>query len=329
VVNDAGRRTPYVFQWLFNIQRQLTENTALELGYQGNAGHKLERLTQENQAVQRSGPNDASSAVQRRPWGAVYDRIQQLAGNVDSNYNAFNARLQQRLTKGLTYMTGFTWSKALDTGSGIRNSGNDADYIPVDAYNPSKEYGPSHFDNRRRFVSSIMYELPIGKGKRFAGNVGSALNLVIGGWQVGSILTLADGFPVSIGFIGDTNGIANGMGNVPEATGISPIPTNRSASNFWNIAAFNATDPRLYYQSGTAGRDCLVSPGTKEWDFSTIKNMKIREGQSLEFRFEAFNLPNHPNWNVPAVTVTSPSTFGKVTSAGIMRELQLGLKYSF
>ena len=88
-------------QWPFNIQRQLSQNVVLELGYLGTAGHKLERVRYYNDALNRTGPNDSSSIEQRRPWPG-YGRIQLLDGTVNSNYEALSTKLQQRLTKGIT-----------------------------------------------------------------------------------------------------------------------------------------------------------------------------------------------------------------------------------
>lgn len=153
------------------------------------------------------------------------------------------------------------------------------------------------------------------------------MNAIVGGWQVGSIVTLSDGTPINVGQIGDPLQI--GTPNVPDATGISPIPENRSPDNFWNIAAFNATNPELNYRYGNTGRNLLTTPGLKQWDFSLMKETQIREGHRIEFRFEAFNFPNHPNFLAPANDVRQPATFGKITTARTMRELQFGVKYVF
>src|SRR5690606_8702137 len=97
---------------------------------------------------------------------------------------------------------------------------------------------------------------------------------------------------------------------------------------FWNRDAFNWTSPQLAYRYGTTGRSTLFTPGTFQWDFSAVKNTRITETQSLEFRFEAFNAPNHPNWQLPFRDVRQ-SNFGQVTTAKTVREMQFGLKYSF
>jgi len=323
--NIVGRRTPYVQQWLFNIQRELGQNIALEIGYQGNEGHKLERFRTYNQAILKNGPNDSRSIAQRSPWPA-YGRIQQVDGSVNSNYHALSTKLQQRFSGGLTYLVGFTWSKAIDGGSAIRTNSGDRLW-PANSYDLKAERGLAQFHVGRRFVSSAVYELPFGAGRPLAMN-SRVINAIIGGWQLGAIVTFSDGAPTNVGNIGDSFAVG-GLGNYPHATGISPIPADRSVDNFWNVAAFDAANPNLSYLAGNVGSRVLIRPGTRQADLSLARNIHVLEGHSLQFRFEAFNATNHPNWNAPASDARNAATFGKITSARTMRELQFGLKYVF
>ena len=317
-VVDPHLRTPYMEQWLFNVQRQLTQHVVLEVGYQGNEGHKLELFRNMNEPVLRTGPSDASSLQQRRPW-PIYGTFQSVNGIVNSNYNALTAKMEQRLSKGLTSMVSFTWSKAIDLGSGLRPSLL-TNGSPLNFYDFTSNRGLSDFNVSRRFVASVLYELPFGHGK-------SVLDRVVGGWQAGSILTIADGTPINVGNIGDVTNTENS--SLPDATGVSPVPANQTAQQFWNIAAFNTTNPQLNFRYGSTARNVLFTPGTINWDFSMIKNTKITERQNLQFRFEAYNFANHPNWLPPATNVNAPATFGVVTTAKTMRVMQLALKYSF
>ncbi|HZT33468.1 MAG TPA: TonB-dependent receptor [Bryobacteraceae bacterium] len=322
--NIQGMRTPYITQWLFNVQRELTQNLVLEAGYQGNEGHKLERFRLYNQPVVKTGPTDTRSVAQRTPWPA-YGRLQEVDGNDNSNYHALSAKLTQRFSKGLTYMIGFTWSKAIDGGSAIRTNSGDTLW-PTNSYNLQAERGLSQFNVGRRFVASYVYELPFGTGKPLANQ--GFIRHILGGWQLGGIITFAGGTPVNVAQLGDTAGL-NTLGNQPDATGISPIPANRSAQQFWNIAAFNFSNPDLSWRPGNMGRNTLLSPGTREADLSLARNVRIHESHELQFRWEAFNATNHPNWNTPSSDARSPSTFGVITSAKTMRQLQFALKYVF
>jgi hypothetical protein len=311
-------------QWVLNVQRQLGSDTVLEAGYIGNGGHKLELLRVWNQPVLRRGPNDTRTLLQRSPFPA-YGLIQTVDNHANSGYHGLGLKAQRRFAKGLTYLAGFTWSKAMDQGSSVRNNTGENQFA-TDNYNFQREHSLSQFHNGHRFVTSLLYELPFGKGKRYL-NGSRVANAVAGGWQLGSIITLSDGTPINVGQIGDNLQI--GTPNVPDATGVSPIPENRSPDRFYNIAAFNVTNPELLYRFGNTGRNLLTTPGLKQWDFSLAKETAIREGHRFEFRFEAFNFPNHPNFLAPGVDARQPATFGRITAARTMRELQSGFKYLF
>jgi hypothetical protein len=287
----------------------------------GNVGRRLERLRSTNEPYLRSGPNDASSVQSRRPF-PFYGIIQQVENVVSSNYHALNLKLQQRFSRGLTFLTGYTFSKAIDDSSGIRSSSGEQSIAKWD-WDLSAERGLSQFHTAHRLVNSILYDVPWFSGAP------PVTRAIFGGWQASGILTFSTGNPVRVGPIGDTNAIG-GEGNYPDATGIDPHAGAGTINRFWNIAAFDITNPELRYRFGNVGRHVLISPGYSQADVSMLKNIAMPwEGHRLQFRWEAFNVTNRPNWNVPSSDVRNPSTFGLVTSARTMREMQFGLKYLF
>ncbi len=322
LANNTNRRTPYMVQWLLNIQRQLDKDTVVEVGYLGNSAHKLELLRVWNQPVNRIGPSDSRTLLQRSPFPA-YGIIQTVDSHGNSNYEGLSIKVTRRFSKGLTYLSSFTWSKALDQGSAIRNNTGDNQFA-TDNYNFHREHALSQFNNGKRFVTSVLYELPFGEGHKFAS--GRVASKIVGGWQAGTILTLSGGTPINVAQLGDT--LVIGTPNLPDATGISPIPSDRSPDKFWNVAAFSNSDPTLAYRFGNVGRNVLLTPGVAQWDFAMTKTIRIREGHTFEFRYEAFDFINHPNYDAPSADIQS-STFGKITSARTMREMQFGFKYLF
>jgi len=319
--NVNSRRTPYVGQWLFNLQRQLTSSLVIETGYMGNIGRRLERLRSTNEPYLRAGLTDNSSVQSRRPF-PIYGIIQQVDGVVNSNYHAFNFKVTQRFARGLNVMAGYTFSKAIDDASGIRSSGGEQSIAKWD-WDLRDERGLSQFHGAHRWAGSVLYEIPFLAGApRFA-------RQALADWQLGSILTFSTGSPVRVSAIGDTNNIG-GEGNYPDATGISPTLNAGTTERFWNIAAFDISSPELRYRFGNVGRNVLLAPGYANWDFSLLKNVNLPwEGHRMQFRWEVFNGTNRAKWNVPASDVRNAATFGRVLSARNMREMQFALKYLF
>lgn len=317
--NEVARRTAYVHQYLLNVQHQLSDSLLLEVGYQGNSGHKLQRMYGWNDPIFRSGPDDRRSANERRPWGGnIYGRIQTIGGHVNSNYNSGIVKLQQRFERGLTYLIGYTWSRAIDTGSGIRV--NDGDNLfPANNHDFRRERGLSQFHQLHRLTASMLYELPAGKGKK---DLGRVANAVLGDWSLGTILTMATGSPFNGGGCGDIAGITQGSRG--DATGVSPFLEKPTAEQYYRrhssgrgAAAISCTtlDSRgvneLTYREGNVARNIYISPGLIGWDFSLFKRIRFSERANLEFRFESFNFPNHPNYGFPNTNLTSPQ-YGQV-----------------
>jgi hypothetical protein len=205
---------------------------------------------------------------------------------------------------------------------------------PSDDYNLEHERGLSAFDFRHRLTTSFLYELPFGRGR--AVDMGGLANTLLGGWQIGGIITFQTGFPLTP-MCGPGN-IQNGGGHCrPDVVpGQDPnLPGDQqSISRFFNTNAFVdrlGQDPARIteFRYGTAGRNIITGPGIVSVDASINKFFRFTERQALEFRWEVFNAPNHPIFNPPGVSVRTP-TYGVITSTKIdNRQMQLALKYSF
>ena len=319
LANQYNRRTPYSMQYEFNIQRQMGKQTVMEVGYLGSISHKLEQLRFYNAATPSLLP-----ATNRLPYPEL-GLIQYMAGSGNGNYNALSVRFQRDTYRGLTFITSYTFSKSIDLLSGVRSNGEEAG-APQDPYNPQSSRGLSAYNVAHRLVASTLYNLPFGKGKPFL-NTGGFVNAVIGGWQVGSIITMQTGFPLTV--IDGVNVANDNINhNRPNATGQpQDLPSDqRTPNHFFNAAAYTLQAPGTY---GNLGRNTLTGPGIFTWDFSSVKNWRTFENQELQFRFEGFNFANHPNWAPPNTTLTSPA-FTVIQGTRIpMRQLQFALKYIF
>jgi len=329
-VDALEHKTTYTEQYLLNIQKQIGQDWSFELGYQGSESHHLYGFINANVANPYGYTNGGTvtSVASRTPF-ANMGAIQFVHDWANSNYNALSVKATRRWSNGLNVIASYTRGKSLDDTSGIRVQGND-ELFPQNHHCISCEYGPSAFDIRNRFVVSALYDLPIGPGKLVAVN-NKGLNAVIGGWQIGGIFTHQTGAVGTVldGF--DNSAIANSGGNFdrPNPTGTSPYlaGTSRSLSTWLTKAAYT---PAAAGYFGTLHRGTIVGPGFTNLDASLHKvfNMPYNEKHQLAIRFEAFNSLNHPNWNNPTLTYNS-STFGRITSTGSTRQLQLAAKYQF
>jgi hypothetical protein len=332
---NPDHRTTYIMQYLLNIQRQLTRNWALEVGYLGGLSRHLQGFQDANQGI----PGTVGSATSRRPYKG-FSNIQWVQDGGNGSYNSLSVKATRRFSQGFSVIGSYSWAKSIDTTSGIRVQGFDTLY-PQNSYCLSCESGPSAFDTKHRIVTSVLYDLPVGKGKRLGINNPIA-NTVFGGWNVGGILTLQSGMPGNL-TIGGVDNASTGSGGYdrPNATGISPYLDNPTPSRYFSLDSFVEAPPG---QFGNAGRNSIRGPGIIGFDAEVHKqfNMPYKEGHMLQFRVEAFNFLNHPNWGMPNLNILSgaarpgmPGTaahqnFGVVTSTSTsMRQIQFGLKYMF
>ncbi len=318
-------------QYVLNVQRTLGNSSTLEAGYTGSVSRHLAYLLDENQGIL----NPALPVVQRLPypeWGA--SGIQYVMADGTGNYNAFSLKLTQRLGANLNSLLAYTWSKGLDDTSNIRGTVG-SDFSPQNALCPTRcEYGPSDFNIPQRFVGSILYLLPFGKGQHFL-NHGGVLNQVVGGWQISTITTLQSG-----GVVNTSSWDSGGTNFVSNATrlncnpGVNPVLPNNNQNGWFNPAAFSNPVAGTF---GNCGRNTLRGPWMGNEDVSIVKYFRIAERKSLEFRTEMFNAPNHVeltgggqlSWGNGS-SPTPSATFGRITStAAAMRQIQLALKLNF
>jgi len=221
----------------------------------------------------------------------------------------------------------------LDDGSAIRGVSNDQ--YPEDPRCMRCSYGLSEFDVRQRLTASVLYSLPLGRGRAFL-NRGGIVHALVGGWQLSGILTKQTGLPINT-TAWDSAGTGNtAPSNRLNATGISPYLANPSINQWFNPAAFSNPVGGTY---GTMGRDALTGPGLTNLDFAGIKEFSLKERHRLQLRVETFNIFNHPNWQMTTgsswgtSTNTPAGTFDKITSTingnNSMRQIQVAMKYIF
>lgn len=318
-------RTPYMQHWNVNLQREFGRNRVLEVAYVGSKGTKLLTSRDINQPQPGIYPNPLFLP---RPVPQFAD-ITQIESRSNSNYQSLQARFQQRLDFGLAMLASYTWSKSIDDASGFFTSAGDPNF-PQNSYNTGAERGLSNFDTRHRLSVSYSYDLPFGKGKKFLSTDGW-VNKVVSGWQTFGIITAQSGRPFTVALLPDidisgTGRSSLGFGNNdrPNIIG-NPVSSNQTTDRWFNTSAFTFPNPGTF---GSAGRNILIGPDYYNINASLVKNTNLSEGVNLQFRFEAFNLFNRANFDLPDNFLGSP-TFGRITSARDPRHLQFGLKLLF
>lgn len=322
---EGDRNTPYNQQWNFSIQRDLGWNTVVETAYIGNVGHKLEAnaFVNINQVPpDKMGPGNAQL---RRPFpqfGGIY-QIRPTWGN--SNYHAFNVKVEKRFSNGLNFLGNYTFSKFIDDVFAMEYGITASSDGIQNYYDRNKgERGLSGNDVRNRFVWSSVYETPWGVGRRWL-NKGLAAQ-ILGGWNLGAIITLQSGFPFGVVTINDqTNAFLTGLPRM-DVVGDPRLPeSQRTVGRWFNTAAFKDPAP---YTFGNAGRDVMTGPGLANLDLSLIKNIRWGERYNVQLRIESFNLPNHPNFRSPMGYAGIPS-YGALWATRDSRNIQLGAQFSF
>lgn len=246
------------------------------------------------------------------------------AGTGPENYNSFLAKVEQRLANGLQALVSYTFSKSLDTGSGLFNAEDGAGTSMENYYDPGSNYGPSGYNIHQFLSVSALYELPFGKGKRYLNS--GPLAYVLCGWQVNSLAQFRSGQSYSMAVNSDIANVGTGGNERPNLVG-NPILDHPTYKAAFNRAAFVAPAP---YTFGNVRKGTMRGGPYKNDDLSIFKNFPFLEHGNVEFRAEAFNVFNIINPELPQSNLSAGTSFGTVSGiSGLPRQLQFALKVSF
>lgn len=353
---DPHRKAPYIQQYSFDIQRELPGAIALTLSYVGSRGTnlqvggindavlKLNQLAPEQlklgPALLEQVPNPFFGIIKTgflsrptitrgqllRPFPQFGDINVHGSSGGNSFYNSATVKAQKRLTRGVTFLTSYTWSKMLDNIIGQGNFYTSQGNFAINSFDLAREYGLSSVDTPHRFIVSGTYELPFGRGKRFLSG-GTLLDKFAGGWQINAIGIYQSGFPLTI-TQNTNNSRAFSGGQRPNAVaGIAPATSGSVTDRidaYFNPAAFS---PAAEFTFGNLSRTIGVrSPAQRNWDIGILKNTAIRENFKAQFRLEAINAFNTPVFRAPN-TALGNANFGKITSqANFSRVIQVSLR---
>jgi hypothetical protein len=303
---------PYMQNWNFGIEHQLTATLLVELNYQGAKGTHLSSFLSTNDPP--PGPGDPNP---RRPVPEA-GSLSELKMIGTSRYHGLTAKAEQRLWRGLTYIASYAYQKNIDLNSQFGGTS------PQDIRNIKGSMGPSDFDQTHVFNVGYSYMLP-GLGLK------GMLKHLIGGWQTVGIVTLETGRPFNITLPFDNANIgARGLFQRPDLVG-NPFPpgwvkTYGPGGLYFDPRAFAAPPPFTF---GNLGRNALRGPGFKNADLGVFKNFSFAERFRLQYRAEFFNAFNFVNFGNPG-TSFGTTNFGRVLGTqNAQRSIQMGLKLYF
>ncbi|HLK32099.1 MAG TPA: TonB-dependent receptor, partial [Terriglobales bacterium] len=307
---DPNYRLGYVQIWNVDVQQQLTSTIVMNVDYTGTKGTRLDIV----EAPNRTATGVLLAGVQPFLW-------ETSAG--DSIAHAGSIRVRKRLQAGISIGGTYTFSKAIDNASSL---GSGATIVAQNAFDLAAERGLSSFDQRHRFTADYLWELPFGRDKRWLVQRG-VMNDLFGGWQWSGDWSIESGLPFTARVLGSFTDVNRGTNGTLRAdmTGQPITLSDPSVGEWFNTAAFVAPPPG---QFGDAGRNTIIGPPTILFDMAMTKVILMGETRILEVRAQATNVFNTPQFTVIDTTVNSPS-FGRVTTAGNMRQMQLALRYRF
>ena len=349
---DPYMRTPTIQQWSFTVEREITRDLALQLGYVGSQSYHLNVGLDSNtvrplvcnnpQGCVSGGVGSARGLVAQ---GAEYlppsqrpnpyvSRVFERAFPGTSSYHALNVSFVKRASHGITFKTNYTYSKVLDMNSQLDtayslNSPSDA----LNPYNLALNKGPASFNLKHQFNTSFSYQLPFGSGQRWGSGSSGVVNQLISGWQWNGILQVQPGFPFTP-TVGSNRSGSGDTGNpdVPNRNPAFSGPVILENPNRWY-------DPNAFLLPtagtfGNAGRNQFMGPGLTSLDTSLFKRISINERWNLQFRAEVFNILNHTNFGSPilgvfAGTNVSPSAGRIPRTSTTSRQIQFALKLQF
>jgi hypothetical protein len=295
-----------VHQWILSIQKALPGNMMMEVSYVGSKSSHFDRTTEYNMYI-------PGTLVRPNP---TLGPVEFLTTDASGTYEGLLTKLEKRASAGLTFMQTYTWSHTLFDSLACCGAQR-----PSNPFNMRAEKGNAETDQRHRATSSVLYAVPWYKTRH------DAVGKILGGWQINGIMIIETGLPMH-----PIQSIAPFDDGCPRCTSRRPdrirdgnlSGDQRSVSRWFDTSAFVFAAGHY----GNSGRNILRAPGLFSTDLSLFKNIPFRETNNLQIRWEAYNATNTPPFQFPTLDISS-ANFGRITSAGDGRVMQVGLRLQF
>lgn len=320
---NPDQQMPYAHHINLSLQRQFAGSLLIEGSYTSNLAHRISgRATNVNEI--RPERRGARQDQALRPFPQYANVILRANNWGNSSYHGFNLKVEKRFSKGLNLLSNYTWSKFLDDVQSASDAGG-AGAQSYHARHLDKSFSGN--DIRHRWVSSAVYELPVGHGRALALPAGW-VDKAFGGWSTGVIAELRTGLP--FGVVEQTNRL-NAFSSSQRPNLVSPWSVSGDRSRAERITRYFNTAAFVFPGDGMLGnspRNVGAGPGSVGLDMSLLKDVAVRERVSLQLRGEFFSILNRPNFGLPNGARGS-AAFGTIASAGGTRQIQLGLRLAF
>jgi hypothetical protein len=316
----ADLKYSYVDSWNFSIERLIAGDMTATATYVGNGGRHLRIGWPLNQAI--PGPGALNP---RRPLFNKFGLTQGINDNsntASNSYQALQTKLTKRFSQGFSILGTYTWSKTIDTAGGLMLNGR-------------LNRGIADFDRTHVATFGYSFELPFGRGRRHLASLNSAVEAILGGWELNGITLLQSGLAITPTLINNShlNADISGVSLRPNrVAGVDPkdVPGGQNRNLWFNLAAFRVPGQ---YELGTASRGSLRGPSYVSTDLSLGKRFAIAESKSLQLRWETFNTFNRTNMANPNTSVDAgPNSAGRITGllvGSTMRSMQVGMRFDF
>ncbi len=309
-VNRQIRNT-YAQQWNLTIEREIVRDTGLRVSYVGNKATGVPWYNYNRNLPIVQAPGTIQSQRPFQPWADI--------NALDTNGNSITHQMQVELTRrysnGFFVQGSYTWNKTLDNVAIVGT--------PQNPYDAAADRSNGDSIRPQVFYLSSTYELPFGPGKALA-DVGGVTGKLIGGWSVAGILQFRSGVPFSVGF---TPTQAGWYANRADVASSDFYPASQSIGQWFNASAFRVPAPFTF---GNSARNMLFGPGQKIIDISLIKDTRIAERYTVQFRGEFFNFPNTPSFSNPSSNISFANQVGRIGGTTVSaRAVQFGLKLIF
>jgi hypothetical protein len=344
--NQRDKKDPYSIQWNLSVERALHGNTALRVSYIANRANQLTWSPNLNQPLPTTAPYDQSNP-NPVPF-PLWQRVRVRAGGAISSYQSMQTELIHKYSHGLTLQSTWTWAKNLTDVESWPRSGFSGEISgdSMDLYNRRGNYGNTGGTRKHRWITTLVDELPVGKGRWLLGNANGVLNGIVGGWRLSTIFLVQSG-PYDTPFIffdSTGNGQLGGF-NRPDLAG-NPNNVDHTPAQWWSADGFacpgRATGQDLQDnflncpttepdgvtplaragRFGNAGVGSLVGPGTINLSVGLAKDFRLSERFKLKFEASFTNLPNHPNWDDPRNNLTETETLPNGDTRGTFGQVQ-------